>query len=347
MEGQGGVVELELLERGAQVFKVLRCNGVDTGKDHRLDFLEAFDTFTGGAGHMGDGVADSHLFRGLNTRDDIAYIAGTDLLTRAHLELQGAHLVGVVLATGSHELDHIAAPNHPVYHLEIGDNSPEGVEDRVEDEALQRRVGITLGGRDPIDHGVQHFRHAQARLSAGTKDGLAGTADEFNDLVFNLLRLGAREVDFVDHRDDLEVIFDGHVEVRDRLGLNALCGVDHQQCALAGGNGTRDFIREIDMPGRVDQVQHPFFVPICIVHLDRMALDGDSALAFEIHIVEHLGLHVFGGDRLGVLEQSISECTLPMVDVGDDAEVAYVVHIVECSLEGMISARKSKIGYGL
>ena len=59
-----------------------------------------------------------------------------------------------------------------------------------------------------------------------------------------------------------------------------------------------------------------------------MALDGDSALAFEIHIVEHLGLHVFGGDRLGVFEQSISECTLPMVDVGDDAEVAYMIHIV-------------------
>ena len=131
------------------------------------------------------------------------------------------------------------------------------------------------------------------------------------------------------------------------MGLNALCGVDHQQCTLAGGNGTRYFIREIDMPGRVDQVQHPLFASICIVHLDRMALDGDSALAFEIHIVEHLGLHVFGGDCLGVLEQSVGEGTFPVVDVGDDAEVAYVVHIVKCSLEGMISARKSKIGYGL
>ena len=78
-----------------------------------------------------------------------------------------------------------------------------------------------------------------------------------------------------------------------------------------------------------------------------MALNGDSALAFEIHIVEHLGLHVFGGYRLGVLEQSVGEGTFPVVDVGDDAEVAYVVHIVKCSLEGMISARKSKIGYGL
>ena len=101
------------------------------------------------------------------------------------------------------------------------------------------------------------------------------------------------------------------------------------------------------MPGRVDQVQHPLFASICIVHLDRMALDGDSALAFEIHIVEHLGLHVFGGYRIGVLEQSVGEGTFPVVDVGDDAEVAYVVHIVKCSLEGMISARKSKIGYGL
>ncbi len=42
-EAQGGIVELEFLERGAQVFKLLRLDGVDAGEDHRFDFLEAGD----------------------------------------------------------------------------------------------------------------------------------------------------------------------------------------------------------------------------------------------------------------------------------------------------------------
>jgi hypothetical protein len=33
-----------------------------------------------------------------------------------------------------------------------------------------------------------------------------------------------------------------------------------------------------------------------------------------------------GVDRSGHLEQSISEGTLPMINMGDDAEVSYVLH---------------------
>ena len=57
-----------------------------------------------------------------------------------------------------------------------------------------------------------------------------------------------------------------------------------------------------------------------------MALDGDAALAFQIHVIEHLCLHVFTLDRLGKFEQTVGQRTLTVVDVCDDAEVSYFVH---------------------
>ena len=42
-EGEGGVVELEFLDGGAQVFVVFGFDGVDAGEDHGLDLLEAVD----------------------------------------------------------------------------------------------------------------------------------------------------------------------------------------------------------------------------------------------------------------------------------------------------------------
>src|SRR5207253_823700 len=51
-------------------------------------------------------------------------------------------------------------------------------------------------------------------------------------------------------------------------------------------------------------------------------LDRDAALALEVHPVEVLRAHVAGGDRAGQLEEAVRERRFPVIDVGDDAEVA-------------------------
>src|SRR5690606_29607434 len=61
-----------------------------------------------------------------------------------------------------------------------------------------------------------------------------------------------------------------------------------------------------------------------IVHTNRASLDRNAFLALEVHRVENLLHHVPVADRVGMLEQSISQCRLPVVDVRDDAEVSYV-----------------------
>ena len=53
-----------------------------------------------------------------------------------------------------------------------------------------------------------------------------------------------------------------------------------------------------------------------------MRLDGDAALALEIHGVEDLGFHLARLERAGELEEAIGQRRLAVVDVGDDREVA-------------------------
>ena len=58
-----------------------------------------------------------------------------------------------------------------------------------------------------------------------------------------------------------------------------------------------------------------------------MRFDGDAALALEVHRVEHLGLHLAGLERAGLLEKAIGQRRLAVVDVRDDREIANALRI--------------------
>ena len=80
-------------------------------------------------------------------------------------------------------------------------------------------------------------------------------ADHVLDLLLDLVGLGGRQVDLVEDRHDLVVVVERLVDVGQRLRLDALAGVDHQQRALAGGERAVDLVGEVDVAGRVDQVE--------------------------------------------------------------------------------------------
>ena len=62
-----------------------------------------------------------------------------------------------------------------------------------------------------------------------------------------------------------------------------------------------------------------------VVDADGLGLDGDAPLALQVHAVEHLLAHVALGDGVGHLQDAVGQRRLPVVDVGDDAEVADVI----------------------
>ena len=147
---------------------------------------------------------------------------------------------------------------------------------------------------------------------------LGVVADQVGDLCGRAVGIRLRQVDLVHDRDDLEVVLDREVGVREGLRLDPLSGVDDEQRALARLQRPRDLVREVDVPGRVDQVQ----LVALPQHAHGLGLDRDPALALELHRVEQLLLHVAVGDRVGRLQDAIGQRRLPMVDVGDDREVA-------------------------
>jgi len=125
----------------------------------------------------------------------------------------------------------------------------------------------------------------------------------------------------------VQVRVEGQIEVGQRLRLDALRGVDQQDGPLAGGQRARDLVGEIDVAGRVDEVQH---VPAAVWagprQPDRLALDGDAALALDVHPVEVLGAHLAVLDHPGELQHPVRERGLSVIDVRDDAEVPDDAH---------------------
>ena len=77
------------------------------------------------------------------------------------------------------------------------------------------------------------------------------------------------------------------------------------------------------MPRRVHEVE-PVFDSVLrrVTHRDRVRLDGDAALALEVHRVEELSFRFTHLDRPRFFKQAIRQGGLAMVDVGDDAEIS-------------------------
>ena len=77
------------------------------------------------------------------------------------------------------------------------------------------------------------------------------------------------------------------------------------------------------MAGRVDQVEDIVLAVVrLVVQAHGLGLDGDAALALDIHIVEHLLGHLALGKAARRLDQTIGQRRFAVVDMGHDREIA-------------------------
>ena len=76
------------------------------------------------------------------------------------------------------------------------------------------------------------------------------------------------------------------------------------------------------MPRRIDEIQGIGFpVGRLVIERDRLGLDGDTALALDLHTVKHLLLHLAARETAANLDQAVGEGGLSMIDMGDDGEI--------------------------
>ncbi len=76
-------------------------------------------------------------------------------------------------------------------------------------------------------------------------------------------------------------------------------------------------------PGRVDQVELVDLAVVGpVVQADGVGLDGDAALALQVHGVEDLLHHFALRQRAGDFQQAVGQRGFAVVDVRDDGEIA-------------------------
>ena len=220
----------------------------------------------------------------------------------------------------------VAGLHGAVDDADVGDDAAVGVEERVEDDRAQRAVRMLgLRRRDEVHEALQQVLDACAGLGGDERAVVHRDRERLLDLVLAAGDVGAREVDLVEGGDDLQVRLEREDRVGDRLRLDALRGVDEQHRRLARGHGAGDLVGEVDVAGRVEEVQE-VRPPVArrVAHRDGVRLDGDAALLLQVHRVEQLVVERAGVHGLRQLHDAVGQRRLAVVDVGDDAEVADV-----------------------
>jgi len=82
------------------------------------------------------------------------------------------------------------------------------------------------------------------------------------------------------------------------------------------------------MSGGVDEIE---LVDLAADGFERqghaLRFDGNPALAFQIHGIEHLRLHFAGIQAAALLNESVSQGRLAVIDMSNDREIANILHL--------------------
>ena len=209
---------------------------------------------------------------------------------------------------------------------EIGYNTAERVKEGIKYHSLQWCFRISSRGRDTGDDRVKYFIDPLSCLRADREDLFPVTSQKIDHLIFDLLHHGRIHVDLVQNRNDGQVMLNRQVKVRDGLGLDTLRGIDHQKGPFAGSDGTGYFVGKIDMAGGIDQVEDVFLTLRLKIHLNGVTLDRNPPFSFQIHIIQHLFPRITIRNSIGPLKETVGQGRFTVVNMGNDAKVAYVFH---------------------
>ena len=325
---QRGVVEAQFAQRVAESFIIIGAHREQAGIHLRFHLLKARQRFVCRVAGGGQGIAHRRAEDVFDRADQPANLAAFQLGTVNLFRGKDAQTVGVIDLAGAHDLDLIALAHGAVFNPHQRHHAEVVIEPGVDNQRLQRRVRIAFRRRNIAHQTLQHVGHADAGFRRAAHRIMGIDPDDIFNLVRYALRVGRRQVDLVEYRNDLQVHLHGGVAVGQGLGFYALPGVNHQQRAFARGEGTGDFIGEVHVARGVDKVQLIGLTVVgLIVQGDALRLDSDPAFALKIHGVQNLGFHFTIRKATANLDDTVRQRRLTVVDVSDDRKVTYILHI--------------------
>ena len=324
LEGQRGIVQLEFFQCIAQVGVFGAVLGINTAVNHGLCGTITGQCFACRTGSLGDGIAHLGVVHILDGSGEITDLTGNQFFTLAHTKgLQIAALQHLIGGTGSHHLHLHTGTHGAFFNTEIYNNTHIGVILAVEDQRLQRCLGIAAGGRH-IGHNIfQNSRNIDAHFCRNLGCIGGRQTDDILHLLLGLHRVGCRQVNLVEHRQDLEISIQCQIGVSQSLRLHTLGGVHHQHSTFTGGQTAGNLIVKVHVTRGVDQIHLIGLAILClIVHSNGTSFDRNTALLLQFHVVQHLGMQLSLRDRFGQFQQTVCQSGLAMVDMGNNGKIA-------------------------
>ena len=316
------VVQLQLVERLAQLRVVAALGREQPAPHHRPRLPIAGQRLAGAAlPRERHRVADLDLVDVLQAGDEVPDLAGLRLGTGVASGAKTPHSSASESRPVGHEAHLRARAQHAVLHPHVRHDAAVRVERRVEDQGAQRVVRGPVGRRDAPDDLVEQLRHAlpglgrDARISSGSHPTTSASS--------RAVPAGSACGRSILFRTGTIV----RPASRARWKFASVCA--SIPCAAstsstapshAASDRETSYVKST-WPGRVDQVELVLVAGSAVGQPDGLRLDRDAPLALEVHLVQVLLAHVPVGDGVRELEQPVGQRRLPVVDVGDDAEV--------------------------
>ena len=321
--GKGGIVQLELGESVAQLFILDGVDGIEAGKHHGLHFLEPGERRGTGFVNKRHRVAYLGILYFLDAGNDKTDLACGKRLRLAHNRREDPDLQCLIGTAVHHEENLVPLFEDAVDDADEDDDPLVLVIPGIEQERLQRLVRVPDRRRNFLDYLLQDFPGADTLLGAGKDRIVSIDADDVLDLLHHPLGFSRRQIDLVEHREYLQVVLKGQINVRQRLSLDPLRRIDDQQASFTGGQRPGDLVGKIDMTRCVDQIQDVFLaVEGPVIEPDGLGLDGDAPLPLQVHFVQELVLLFAIGKGTGELQQPVGQGRFPVIDMCNNGEIS-------------------------
>ena len=288
---------------------------------------------------VGDGIADGH---GRDAREGEELARLDDGNRRPLQPLEDEQLLDLpedLLVVPGQDRDRVAGPDPASQEAADADASDIVVVADVGDQSREGTLGIVFRGRHVIQDGPEEGGQVPRRLgqvrrrravpARGVDDReipllVVGVEldEEVDGLVEDLPDPGVRAVDLVDDDDGPEAQLQGFLEHEPGLRQRAFRRVDEQQDAVDHPEDAFDFAAEVRVAGRIDDVD------LDALPDERHVLgdDGDAPLALEIARIEDAIAHLVDiAEELALPHHRVDERRFPMIDMGDDGDVADIL----------------------
>ena len=330
LEGEGRIVQLEFFQRITQVRVFCTVSRVHTGEYHWVYLAVARQSFYSRAGSVGNGITYAGICHIFNAGSDIAYFACLQFFCRNHGgRTHIAYFNNVELSAGCHHFDGHARSYGTFHHADINDNTLVAVIVGVEDQSLQRSFRVAGRGRNIGHDTFQHIFDVEAGFRGDLRCIQSRNTDDILDLMSNTFRVSGRQVDLIQNRNHFQIVFYSQIGVCQSLCFNTLRGINDQQGALTRRQRTGNLVVKVHVTWGIDEVELVIFAVFCfIIYFYCAGFDGNTALTFQLHIIQKLVFHLTKADGGGFLQNSVSQSGFTVVNMSNNRKIADMIQFI-------------------